>query len=376
MHANKIKILIVDDEFGMRSGVERVLRDYKVPVAETKEEVMLTLQLAETGREALDKINLDKPDILLLDYKLPDINGLEILNIINEKQIDVLTIIVTAYASLEVAITATKGGAYDFLAKPFTPEELKSVIQKATAHLYHKWKVEQLEKERHQIRFEFISVLAHELKSPLQAVESYLRIMEQRIAGVDINKYNDMISRSLIRLEGMKKLIFDLLDLTRLESGKTQRELKDLELTTLAQECMELVSPLARERNIRLLLTAPTPIKFKADRTEMEMLLNNLLSNAVKYNKDNGEVQLSIQLEQQKIIISCHDTGIGMSAGEAARLFNEFVRIKNEKTEAITGSGLGLAILKKLVQLYQGEIKVESKPDYGSTFTVSLPVVL
>jgi signal transduction histidine kinase len=109
-----------------------------------------------------------------------------------------------------------------------------------------------------------------------------------------------------------------------------------------------------------------------ADAGELEIILNNLISNAVKYNRDNGRVDIRIVPEENRVVLSVSDTGIGLASEEAERLFNDFVRIKNEKTKNILGSGLGLSIVKKLAQLYGGEVSVASRPDEGSTFTVTL----
>jgi signal transduction histidine kinase len=112
---------------------------------------------------------------------------------------------------------------------------------------------------------------------------------------------------------------------------------------------------------------------LKTDREELEIILNNLISNAVKYNRENGDVFVSLKDLAGKIQIKVKDTGIGMTTEESAQLFQEFVRIKNTKTKNITGSGLGLSIVKKLVELSEGEVAVESTPDMGSTFTVIFP---
>jgi signal transduction histidine kinase len=109
-----------------------------------------------------------------------------------------------------------------------------------------------------------------------------------------------------------------------------------------------------------------------ADRSEIEIIFNNLITNAVKYNRDGGSVAVHLTSRDGTVSIAVRDTGIGMNAEEAARLFNDFVRIKNEKTRNILGSGLGLSTVKKIALLYGGDVKVESEPDTGSTFTVML----
>ena len=111
---------------------------------------------------------------------------------------------------------------------------------------------------------------------------------------------------------------------------------------------------------------------LSADRGEIEIILNNLVSNAVKYNRDGGQVDVTVRADEQSVALEVRDTGIGMSREDLERLFQDFVRIKNEKTRNILGSGLGLSTLKKLATLYGGEVSVTSEPDVGSTFTVVL----
>lgn len=367
-----LKVLVADDEPGMRLGVERTLSRCCFPLPDFHEEVGFRVDKAGSGREALDLIETEPPDILVLDYKLPDIQGLDILQDITRRKLDILTVMITAYASLDVAISATRIGAFDFLAKPFTPDELENVLRKAAKHIYTHRKARKLQEERRQVRFQFISVLAHELKSPLSAVEGYLRILEKKMLGDAVEKYDTMIERSLTRLDGMRKMIFDLLDLTRIESGQKNRRLTSVDLVETARQSVEGVLAGAAERQIEVRLQADAPVRITADRGEIEIILNNLLTNAVKYNRDNGRVDLAIAAADGTAVITCTDTGVGMSPEETERLFGEFVRIKNEKTRHIVGSGLGLSIVKKLLNFYDGTIRVTSEPDRGSTFSVRL----
>jgi signal transduction histidine kinase len=267
-------------------------------------------------------------------------------------------------------VLATKQGAYDFLAKPFTPGELKNVVVKAAGRVVLARQAKHLAEERRKIRFQFITVLAHELKAPLGAVEGYLQIMKDRAAGGDMAAYDGAISRSLVRLEGMRKLILDLLDLTRIESGQKQRVLAQVDVREVAVAAREGVLAQAAQRKIEVAIAAGGPAEMDADRGEIEIILNNLLSNAVKYNRDGGRVDVAVQADAQFVTIRVSDTGIGMTAGETARLFGDFVRIRNDKTRNIMGSGLGLSIVKKLAMLYGGDVSVKSEPNVGSTFTV------
>jgi len=368
-----LHVLVADDEPGMRKGICKAVKRMQLKLNEQEETITFTPLEAADGTETIRMLREHPVDLLLLDYKMPGMSGLEILEQIRNEKLDIMTIMVTAYASLDVAVSATKNGAFDFLAKPFTPAELRSVIEKATGSLLAHRQAKRLAEEKRKVRFQFLSVLAHELKAPIAAVESYLQLIKQRAAGDDLQAYDHIIDRSIIRLEGMRKLIFDLLDLTRIESGEKKRELAEVDLVEVAKTSLETMSELARQRGIRMDLQAPEHLFVMADRSELEIVFNNLISNAIKYNKDNGQVTVTIARQDEQIVIKVSDTGIGLTPEEQSRLFEEFVRIKNEQTRHILGSGLGLSIVKKIAQLYEGSVAVQSKKNVGSTFSVFLP---
>jgi signal transduction histidine kinase len=366
-----LRVLVIDDELGMRAGASRVLDGFQVTLPDGDGHVGLAVAHAESGEEGLEKMGAGKYDILLLDHKLPGMSGLEVLDRLNQRHDDALVIMITAYASLEVAVSATKRGAFDFLAKPFTPEELRDAVRKAARHHVLRWQARKLAQEKRQVRFQFLSVLVHELKAPLVAVEGYLRLLQEG-AATDPDTAKRAVDRSLVRLDGMRKLIVDLLDLTRIESGQKAREFVLVDVAEVARAAIETALPAAQERAITMELHAPAPVALPADRGEIEIMLNNLLSNAVKYNRDGGRVDVTVSGGPKGVTMMVKDTGIGMTKEETAKLFGEFVRIKNTKTRNIMGSGLGLSILRKLATLYGGDVTVASHPDVGTTFTVHL----
>jgi len=369
----KLKVLVVDDEPGIRSGIERILRNYTVGYPFMDEDFHFEMIEAETGEKAIEIIDKEQVDIILLDNKLPGIHGIEVLEYINKKQYDAQVMMITSYASLDLAVKATNNGAFNFVPKPFTPQELKAAMESITKHLFLERMTRKMNEEGKQIRFQFLSVLSHELKSPINAIEGYLRIMQEKQVGENIDDYQRMIARSMERLNGMRGLIMDLLDLTKLEPGK-KRNLKNIDISEIAKICVNTMEPLAIQKNIKIFVDIDHEIYFPADNTEMEIIFNNLISNAVKYNKDNGEVHVSLKNNINSIKILVEDTGIGMSDDEISKLFHEFVRIKNVKTKNITGSGLGLSIVKKLVDVYDGNVMVSSVPDKGSKFEIELPI--
>ncbi len=367
-----LRILVTDDEREMRRAVERALQNYTVHLPEVDQEVGFVVEQAASGEQALEKIAVQSPDILLLDHKMGGMTGLEVLDRLRADECDILTVMITAYASLETAVTATKQGACDFIAKPFTPKELKDTLRKATLHLISQRQARRLAQEKRQVRFQFISVLAHELKAPLGAVEGYLKILRDPAMRASAGSVDQMVERCLVRCEGMRKLIYDLLDLTRIESGLKQRDLAEVDLVEVARASIDTVQPDAAARHIDVALHADGPVVLTADRSELEIIINNLVTNAVKYNRDDGRVDVTCFDDGEDALVTVADTGIGMTAEEVARLFQEFVRIKNRKTKNILGSGLGLSTVKKLAALYSGCVSVNSEPDVGTTFMVRL----
>lgn len=370
---NVLRVLVADDEAGIRLGVRRALDGMRVPVEGYGDDFTFAVDLAADGEEARRKLEEERFDILLLDHSMPGRLGMEILEDLRGREGGPLTVMITAYASLDMAVRATKQGAFDFLAKPFTPDELEDVLAKASRHVVSDREARRLAKERRQVRFEFLSVLAHELKAPLGAVDGYLMLLEDGILARDQEKTASVVGRCRERIEGMRKLIFDLLDLTRIESGTKQRQIGTVDLAVVVARVIETFTPEADRRGIALKTVLRGDTLMRADPGELEIILNNLVSNAVKYNRDSGAVTVLVDgCAPDSLILAVTDTGIGMSTEETARLFGEFVRIRNEKTGGISGSGLGLSIVRRLARLCGGDVTVTSVPDQGTTFTVTL----
>lgn len=369
-----LNVLVVDDEPGIRSGISRILRNFTVSYPFMDADIGFNLIEVGTGEEAIEKVESEKIEIVLLDNKLPGIHGTEVLEYINKNKPEILVLMITSYASLELAVKATNNGAHDFIPKPFTPQELKSALENVSKHLFLRGMTKKMNKEGKEIRFQFLSVLSHELKTPLNAIEGYLRIMQEKQAGDDLASYEQMIDRSLNRIKGMRSLIMDLLDLTKINLERKAEKLQDVSVGDIAQLAIEAINPYAIQKDVKIILTDDEHIVLNADPSDLEIVFNNLISNAVKYNIDGGDVKVILKTEKNKAKIIIEDSGIGLSSEETEELFKEFFRVKSEQTKHITGSGLGLSIVKKVVGLYNGDIKVESKIGVGSTFIVTLPL--
>jgi signal transduction histidine kinase len=367
------KILVVDDEQGIRDGTRRILQNFRVDYPFMDEQIDFEILEAATGSDGIEIIDTQQPDILLLDNKLPDIQGVEVLEYVKNKHYDIVVVMITSYASLELAVKATRDGAFDFIPKPFTPQEIRASIENITKQLFLKRMTQSLNSTGKQIRFQFLSVLSHELKAPLNAIDGYLHMVREKQFGNNVDAYTEILDRSIERIKGMRQLILDLLDLTKIESGKPTQKLQQVDVRQIVQMAVDTNRPYAIQKDVDLYLNTKSPVMMKADAGEIEIVMNNLISNAVKYNKEGGRVDCFIEELPEALRISVSDTGIGMAEEETRNIFDDFVRIKNQQTKGIAGSGLGLSIVKKIVDMYKGSIKVQSNPGQGTTFIITLP---
>jgi two-component system sensor histidine kinase/response regulator len=368
-----LKVLVIDDESGIRSGVARILNNFRVTYPFMDEDYTFEVFEAATGEDGIAMMEQDMPDILLLDNKLPGMQGVEVLEYIRKRNYDIVVAMITSYASLDVAVRATRDGAIDFIPKPFTPQELKSSIENITKQQYLKRITNRMNQEGKKIRYQFLSVLSHELKAPLNALEGYLRMMQERQAGDRIEDYATPLERSLHRIQGMRNLIMDLLDFTKIRLDRKEEKIHEVYLSKVASDAIVTIQPFSIQMDVSINLDMKSDVSIMADPDDMDIIFNNLLSNAVKYNKTGGKVDITIDSAGKEAILVFADTGIGINKNDTDNLFTEFVRIRNEKTRNISGSGLGLSIVRKVVELYHGTINVESTPDVGSIFTVRLP---
>jgi signal transduction histidine kinase len=222
-------------------------------------------------------------------------------------------------------------------------------------------------------RAQFLAVVSHEMRTPLTSIISFSELLRGEAAGLSSDglRYLSVIERNADRL---LRLINELLMLNRIEAGGLPLELAYVSLPDLAAEAIKSVAPLAAKSGVSIHLdTADGPEVF-ADFRRLTQVLDNLIGNAVKFSHPDGLVRVRLRYEHGTWRIDVADTGIGIPADEAARLFGPFARGSNARIAGLPGSGLGLAIVKLLVEMHGGEVNVESALGEGSTFSVFLPV--
>ena len=219
----------------------------------------------------------------------------------------------------------------------------------------------------------FLNMVSHEIRSPLSIIEGYLDVVLKGIVK-DENQIKSMIERVKVRTQTLRELTDDLLNLARMESEKIKRELVPINLQEVILEMVEFYKDKAREKEIKININIEPVPSIMADRNDIALLFTNLLDNAIKYNVRGGSVDIHVKKEGFDLCVKIKDSGVGIPKESIKLIFDEFYRVKNEKTRMVPGTGLGLSIVQKIVKAYRGKIKVTSKEGEGSSFSVYLPL--
>jgi two-component system sensor histidine kinase/response regulator len=364
------KILVVDDEAGMREGCRRALSPAGYVV-----------EAAADLASARDLIRKKAYDTYLLDVMLPDGSGLDLLREILEKDPSAVCIIITGFGSIEMAVEAVRQGAYNFLSKPFTSDELLMAVQQGLER--HRLKaIEQAAEELTQakqelerldeVKSQLMLKVAHELRAPVAAVQSYINLI---VAGyVSQNEMKPTLKRVQERLQEMLDLIADLLELARLKQARDLvAEAGPQDMAQILKEVCDLFREQAQEKRQSLQLDIMDHPVLAANRDHLKQIWTNLISNAIKYTPEGGRVAVTLQAGNDKVVGVVEDNGMGIAPEDMSNLFQEFFRTDEAKASGAIGTGLGLSIVKQIVDAYGGEIKVTSRPGQGTRFTFVLP---
>ncbi|MCX7031142.1 MAG: ATP-binding protein [Spirochaetes bacterium] len=283
-----------------------------------------------------------------------------------------------ARAALEAAIAAGRATSQAFCHKlgevvlevgvsPFTGggTGLGAVI--LLSDITETWKTE-------QERLRFVSMVVHELKSPLSAILNYINVILTGMFDTDPKRVREMLERCKIRGEALLDLVRDLLYINRREVEPVRKDAEDFDLCTVLGEQVDFFTVQTERHRIRVTVRCDAPrAMVRADRADLDRVFMNLLSNSIKYNRDGGAIDVRVSDADDGWAVAISDTGIGMSTAESEGLFREFYRVKNERTAGIPGTGLGLVTVKRVLSDYGAKIAFSSKPGKGSTFTVTFP---
>ena len=363
MSVEKSRILVIDDEEVIRDSCLQAL---------TKEGIIL--KTAESGDNGLKVYEEFHPDIVLVDLKMPGKSGLEVLEEIENIDPSVVKIAITGYATVSSAIDAMKKGAYDFIPKPFTPDEIRIVVKRGLERRRLLLESEALRMEQEKIRKNMISLVSHELRAPLAATVQYLEVILGGMAGEISSEAKDMIYRCNIRIKELLELLSRWLNLATFDPVKMSENFKDCNLSEIALKSIELLKPIAKENKIDLISDIPKHLSsIEGNKTALEEIFNNLISNAIKYNNTGGWVRIKLHENDQEVLVDVSDNGLGMKEEHLSRIFDEFYRVDGRRNAPVKGSGLGLSIVKKMVDTHSGTIAVESRLGEGTTFKIRFP---
>ena len=376
----KGNILVIDDELGIREGCRRAL----IPQG-------FDVQTAASIKDGLQMVQDEEFDLVLLDIMIPDGRGIELLEPIHEKDEDIVCVIITGYATIELAVKAIKKGAYNFISKPFTSDTLIMTVnqglerrrlsqetrrlQKIEQHAAELVRVKEEMERLDKFKSDFMLMVAHELRSPVAGAQSLLRTILRGLAG-DLNQQQvELLRRVNLRLDMLLELINDLLSLAASKSIEPDESLELVIVNPIIKQVVNNFSVQAEDKKISLIFEPiETPIAVLATEDGLFTLFNNLMGNAIKYTSQGGSVQVNVDFKDHCVQITFSDTGIGIPKEDVPHLWEEFYRASNVRKSEITGTGLGLSIVKQLVERFSGEIKVISAEGKGTKFIVTMPL--
>jgi len=242
-------------------------------------------------------------------------------------------------------------------------------------HAKEIWEANQKLKEIDKIKSNFLAATNHELRTPLTVIKGYIKLLLSESPGKINNVQKQLLKESKESLDRLVSLVNSMLDLSRIESGTMEMEIKDRELIPCLLDVIRRMEHFVKDSGLKLDLKLPKvlpPVPFDKDRIEQVMI--NLIDNAIKFSTKGGKIRISVSDGKDQILISVEDQGMGIPEEDRAVIFNEFSKLKRKKV-GIQGTGLGLAISKKIVEAHGGKIWVESLPQKGSKFFFSLPLI-
>ncbi len=395
-------ILVVEDEVGMRTTLCAILEDagYKVTGL-------------EKGAEALETIRSHPFNVVITDIRLPDTDGMEILELAREIEPDVAVIMMTGYASVETAVDAVNQGAYAYFVKPVNMDVMKTTIvnalrqqrlslenkrlveslqrsskllfetnEKLKIDITERKRVEQelMEKTREveeatQAKSEFLANMSHELRSPLNVTIGFSELMIDEVPGKINKEQRQCLKDVLASSKHLLNLINEILDLSKIESGKIKLGLTNVALAEVIASLESAVKPIlaSRKQSLEVKVEEGLP-PVCADKAKIRQVLLNLLSNSIKFTPDGGKLKIEAIREDNWCQVSVIDNGIGIKKEDQERLFEPFCQLDSPLNKERGGTGLGLAIAKQIIEKHSGRIWVESEYGKGSRFTFTLPL--
>jgi two-component system sensor histidine kinase/response regulator len=356
-------IVVIDDDETMRRACQAALRRTGYQV-----------ETYPDGPSGLTRIEEVHPAVLIVDLKMPGMSGMEVIDKLKGMDLDTVVVVITGFATVGTAVDAMKAGAYDFIPKPFTAEELRAIIARAMERYRLSTEAKRLRREKEAQAHSFITFVSHQLQSPLGAVRQYLDVLLHQMGDDAPAQQRQWIDRSSKRIGEMLHLIADWLTLSKVEGGQLATDREPIRWQDLIPRTLDGFTNTARRKQVALHNEVPENLPAViGDEAALRMLLSNLVANAIKYNRPDGQVRVQAAADDQTVSLSVVDTGIGIAPEHQPHVFEEFYRVKDKSTAGTSGTGMGLPICKKIAEELGGHITLTSEDGQGSTFTVVLP---
>lgn len=357
------RILIVDDEEVVLDSCTQILKGSSHVVA-----------TAQSGEDGLRSVAEFRPDLVFVDLKMPGLGGQDVIKAIRETDPTIVIIVITGFATVSSAIEAMKNGAYDFLPKPFTPDEFRMITRRGLENRHLVLETIALRREREALRENFAAIVSHELKAPLGAVQQNLFVLADELSGTLNGDQKERLDRIQNRIAALTQIILTWLRVLSVDVTKIRDTFRRVRVQDVIVKAVDNVAPAADRKDVEIV----APIEgvsatVSGDEGTLVETLTNILGNAVKYSRPSSKVALSTELSGAEVLISIADTGTGISKEDLPHIFGDFYTGKADQTIE-KGSGIGLAVARRIVEAHHGSITVESEPGRGSTFVIRLPV--
>ena len=360
----RYKIIIIDDE--------EIVLDSCTQILEGSNYDILT---ASNGTRGLQLVQEFQPDLVYVDLKMPGISGVEVLEKIKEIDATIVTVVITGYATVSSAVEAMKQGAYDFLPKPFTPDEFRLITERSIERRRLTLETIALRREKEILRENFAAIVSHELKSPIGSLQQNLFVMAKDLEPVLSETQRARLDRMIARIDDVMKLIHSWLRVMSVDISKIRESFNPLNVGNAITKAMETVEPHAVRKGIEVITTIPEKLSpILGEEVSFVEALVNIVGNAIKYSYANSKVHVKAEEHDGYIVILIADTGIGIAKEEIPFVFEDFYRGSSSQTTE--GShGLGLTISRRIIEAHDGTISIESGTGKGSTFIIKIPAI-
>jgi signal transduction histidine kinase len=376
------KLLVVDDDPFVRDMLRAILESSGY-AAETAADGASALALYQEA---------PKPDLILSDMNMPEMNGLELVKALRRRDAETPFLILTSNTEIKVALEAIRSGADDYLLKDENIDETVLIAVKRALDKYRleqenrrlitdlAGKKEDLEKsnkellELNELKNKFMRIAAHDLRGPISGVIGMTDILMKELDDASNDAQIKRLRLMKTTLNQMLNLLNELLDISIIESGRLELDIVKCDIRRLLIDRIRINMVIADKKNISLHADLGKTGAVYIDPKRIIQVFDNLMGNAIKFSPPDTSISIILQQDGDRVTVSVRDQGPGLSEEDQSRLFREFERLSSKPTAGETSTGLGLSICKKIIDAHDGTIVVESRPGEGATFRFSLPM--